>query len=496
MAPKSEPRRARTYGGWRRPTSPGLGRLGLAPTTVMFAGIIAMIVSFAVSWMLAVLVAAATALAIIPLAYHDRHGRTVLHIAGSRASWWRTRMRGGHLYRSGPLARFGAGRCRLPGLAAAIDAIDASDALGRSFGMLVHPKIGHTSVVLSSSPDGGSLVDEDQLDTWVAHWGDWLASLATEPNLVGASVTIETAPDTGARLHREIEDHLASDAPDLAVTVLRSVVADRAGSAKIASRIALTWSMVRDGKRLSRNEMALEIGQRLPGIAARLAATGAGAARAMTSSEIASVVRVAYDPTAHNDVEEVGAADTGIAWADAGPVAADERWDSYHHDSAWSTSWLVTVPPRGVVTARVLAALLAPHPTIPLKRVTLLYRPHTPADAARVVERDRLNTLFRAQGRKIGHARDHAAVRDANQAAEEEAAGAGLVRFSMLVTATVETPEELPQARRTVEDLAVSCRLTIRPAFGSQASAFTMALPLGLVPPDHLRVPQLLREAM
>ena len=87
----------------------------------------------------------------------------------------------------------------------------------------------------------------------------------------------------------------------------------------------------------------------------------------------------------------------------------------------------------------------------------------------------------------------------AEQAAEEETRGAGLVRFGMLVTATVMGQADRARARQVeavVDSLATSSRVVLRRAWGSQSAGFLAALPLGLVLPAHLRVPAGLREAM
>ena len=157
--------------------------------------------------------------------------------------------------------------------------------------------------------------------------------------------------------------------------------------------------------------------------------------------------------------------------------------------------------PRGVVYSSVLAKLLAPHPDIARKRVSLLYRPHDSARAAELVERDRRDALFNASGgrRRVVSARSSQQVQAAEQAAEEEARGAGLVRFGMLVTATVMGQADearLRQLGAVVDSLATSSRVVLRRAWGSQSAGFLAALPLGLVLPAHLRVPSGLREAM
>jgi hypothetical protein len=86
--------------------------------------------------------------------------------------------------------------------------------------------------------------------------------------------------------------------------------------------------------------------------------------------------------------------------------------------------------------------------------------------------------------------------RSAAATAAEEARGAGLVNFGLLVTATVTDRERLELARKAVDYLAPTARLQLRPVYGSQDNAFAAALPLGLVLPSHLKVPTELREAL
>ena len=144
----------------------------------------------------------------------------------------------------------------------------------------------------------------------------------------------------------------------------------------------------------------------------------------------------------------------------------------------------------------VLSGLLAPHPDIARKRVALLYRPSDPGAAVRVVEADRRDAAFAASGRRIGRARDALSVQAAEKSAEEEAVGAGVVRFAVVVTATVMSPEQVPMAASVVDTLGTTSRIRLRRAYGCQAGTFAVGLPLGLVSSAHLRVPQALREAM
>jgi hypothetical protein len=267
------------------------------------------------------------------------------------------------------------------------------------------------------------------------------------------------------------------------------------GSAQVSTRIALTYSAAaRPGaKRRTTPEMAREIGARLPGLSQNLGMTGAGSARPLTATELATIVRGAYDPAAQSLLEQADG--HGVTWNDAGPTAAQESWDHYQHDSGASITWVMSEAPRGEVLSSVLTGLVAPHRDIARKRVTLCYRPYDPGTAARIVERDRKDTRFRVTGLNTA-ARDTIAVAAADQTAREEARGAGVVRFSMLVTATVLDLADLPAASAAIDTLAPPARVQLRRARGSQAAAFTAALPLGVVLPTHVQVPQFIREIL
>jgi hypothetical protein len=493
-----------TYGNWRRPQSPGVAGLGLLGTGVLVAGMVLVIVLLTFSIAAAGIGVVALAAVMAPLLLKDRHGRNGIQRLSARVSWAQGRGRGWRNYRSGPVGRARSGRFQLPGLGAQMTAVDATDAFNRPFVLLHHPGTGHVSTVIETSPDGNALVDEAQVDQWVAHWGAWLSALGQETGLVGASVTIETAPDSGTRLDREVNGHLAADAPALARQVMAEVVRDYpSGSASITCRIALTWTLQTafgGSRRRSVAEMAIEIGNRLPGLTQPLVAAGGGVAEPMTTATLAAAIRVAYDPQVHALVDEAGAANAGIAWEDAGPSAAQEAADHYWHDGAMSVTWAMSGAPRGLVFSNVLAKLLAPHRDISRKRVTLLYRPHDAARSAELVERDRRDALFAAQGggRRGPSARNVVSVQAAEQAAREEARGAGLTRFGMMVTATVigADRDTVRQVESTVDSLGTASRIVLRRLWGSQSAGFLAALPLGLVIPAHLKVPASVREAM
>lgn len=493
---------ARTYGNWRRPTSSGLFGLGSLGTAIMLGGLVlAILVTMAAGLLRGLITFVALAALLGAILVRDRHGKNLLDRGLARLAWANATRTGAHLYRSGPLGFALWGTHQLPGIAAQLRLSEHVDSYGRAFALIYAPTTRTYSAVLAAEPDGASLVDPDQVDVWVADWGHWLANLADEPGVQACAVTVETAPDTGQRLRREVAANLDPHAPAFARAMLTEVVERYpAGSSLIKAYVTLTFSATSaaTGKRRSHTEMGRDLAARLPGLTGALSATGAGAARPLGAGELCEVIRVAYNPgmaTVIDEAHSKGEA-TGLEWSDIGPAAAEAQWDGYRHDDAYSITWSMTTAPRGNVQSSVLARLLAPHREVARKRVTLLYRPIDAARAAAIVESDLRAAQFVATSTNKPSARAVLATRSAAATAAEEASGASLVNFGMLVTATVLDSDRLPEAKAAIDNLAATARLRLRPVYGAQASAFAAALPLGLILPKHLKVPASMRERL
>lgn len=495
-------RAQRTYGNWRRPTSPGILGLGSVGTAALLGGLIVVVMTVMIAGLLeAVVVAFVLGAVMLTVLMKDSHGKNGLSRGGARFAWWSARSGGKNVYRSGPLGRALWGTYQLPGIAAPTRLSEHLDSYGRPFALVHTPATGSFAVVIGTEPDGAALVDQEQIDIWVADWGHWLANLGDEPGVEAASVTVETAPDTGTRLRREVGLNTDDDAPAFARAMLQEVVDDYpAGSSTVKAYVAITFSAAHrnGGKRRAADEMGRELAARLPGLTSALQATGAGSAHPLSAQELCEAIRIAYDPAAASLIDEAHAAGETpeLTWPDVGPSAAQASWDGYRHDSAYSSTWSMTSAPRGSVQSGVLARLLAPHRDIARKRVTILYRPLDAARAAAIVEADLRAAEFRLTSSSKPAARDSLAVRAAAATATEEASGAGLVQFGMLVTATVNDLDRTADARAAVDNLAATARLRLRPVYGSQDSAFAAALPLGLVLPKHIRVPSELRDKL
>jgi hypothetical protein len=494
----------RVYGNFRRPVSAGVGRtLGLIGTVILFGGLLVVIFTIAIFGLLWALIPGAVVLTLLGLvSIRDRHHRNLLQRAVTRIGFTWARWKGATIYRSGPVGRVPYHGFHLPGLAADMRVSEWTDTLDQPFALMHHPADNSYSVAFVAEPEGAALVDDEQIDDWVADWGGFLASLGEEPNLVACAVIIETSPDSGTRLRTEVEANADPASHPVAQAMLRECVETYpAGAANVTGWIVPTFSGAASGtgKKRPTDEVATDLGTRLPGLYGDLASTGAGAVRPATVDVLAEEVRVAYDPVmaALFDAARAAGDDAALDWSEVGPSGTDARWKTLHHDGSVSVTYGMTSPPRGEVYSSVLARVLAPHPAIDRKRVVLLFEPIDPGRAPDVADRDVVNAKTRATAGAGGVS--ERAVNDLHAAknnAESEARGAGLLNFGALVTITVTDPDRLPAAEAAIDNLIGTARLRCRPLYGSQDSAFVCGLPLGVVPWRHLRVPADLAEAM
>lgn len=492
----------RSYGNWRVPRSAGLANFSAIATGIAVVGLLLTIISFMIWGLLAGLVVFFTVegLALL-ISVKDKHGQSAVDRLATKMNFRLARSYGTNLYRSGPLGVTEWGVYQVPGLAAKSTLYEFTDSYKRPFAMLHVPTTSHFTVIFSTEPDGASLVDPEQVDAWVANWGGWLAGLADEAGLDAAAVTVETAPDSGYRLRNEVLMNIDPDAPQFAKDMLHEVVQTYPeGSATVRAWVSLTFnaSLRAGSKNRTPEDVARDLASRIPGLSARLQSTGAGIARPMSAQELCEVVRIAYDPPAALIIDEAHAAGSPVSltWDEVGPTATQASWDDYRHDSAFSASWTMTGAPRGSVNSSVLSRLLAPHGDIDRKRVSLLYRPMDSAKAATIVERDQNNANVRITSGTRPTARALVDARSAVQTAQEEAQGAGLVNFGMVVTATVTDKERLPDAIAAIEQTSGTARVLLRRAYGSQDTAFAASLPLGLVLPKHSMLPSEIKDAL
>lgn len=491
----SEPKR-RTYGGLHKATKTflfGVSRPVFFTLASCFGvGIVLMLLQ---QFLLGGAVLALVVLVWVPLATQFG-GQSGYEYLASVRGWRTAKRKGRNVLRAGTISQAPQGRTRLPGIGAATEMWWGTDRLGRRFGMIHLPATHQYTVLLRCSIPGFAGVEQERIDLDVSAWGEYINAAGQATDIDAVVTVLDSVPETGDRQLAEIAQLSAADAPVLA----RAVVAESATTTSLGIQLhgymSITFRADTAAKRKDPMVMLTELAGRVPAMCEN-AGTFRVQAVPMSDYEAAAVVRRAYDPRpAVESAVEQGLRDGEhlLDWVDAGPLAAEETKDSYFHDSAVSRTWVMNQPPSGVSTERVLARLLTPNADVPRKRVTLIHRPLSPADAAIAVEtgytaaRGELNTE-----RGIPGVRAELKVSAAERTRREEAEGAGVTQVSLLVTVTANDQRELDEQSESVIALGASSRIMLRPAWRQQAAAFLAGLGVGVLLPDHATTAKALR---
>jgi len=485
-----------TYGNWIAQRSPGILGAGLIGTVVLLAGLVfTMLGLVALGWRAAFVLAVVFALAFTGT------GTPAGRILGRRVAYVRARRRGEHQWRSGMFTLNKKPSNRLPGMLGKTTLLSKDDAFGQPFAVIKNPRLGGLyTVVARCTAEGPSMQDRERIDGWVAGYSRVLASCGQERAVICAKAITDTAPDPGGRLHAMVGALRDPSGPPLARQIMDECVADYpAASSENTTYLELTFR----GRLLNRkgDEAAIlsELARRVPGLLGQVQDAGGGSVDMVTTADLPKIVRAGYDPAAQPLLEQAdlsGAHET-VTWEEAGPVAYQDLWDRFIHDSGHSVTWEMFAPPRAPITETALGALLMPHRDFIRKRVALVYRPHSPDESVTISERDANTATFSAkQSKKRVSAVASLAMDATDKSRREVASGAAMVRFSLLVTGTVNTDDQMPQAASTIDARAGAVPVRLRRSYGSQAAAFAATLPVGFVPWEHTVVPDKVREWM
>ena len=479
-----------TYGNFRKPRTVGMWGLSMGLTLSVFAlSAVVVLLLLRQAWGAALAVAASGAVIIGALSFTDVHGLSIANRWMERLMFGIAKRRGRTLYRSGPLGVMLGSATPLPGILAGSKISEHLDSFDRTFA-LVHHADKSVAVVMSVTPPGIDLIDRDQINTSVAQWGEWLAMLGNEIGVVQASVVIESSPDTGEALVRHIQTMNAAGTSSVAREVMNEVAAEyRVGAAQMRVWVSVTFQpSLMSSKKRTIDELARDIGGRLTGITQQLKAAGAGAVHLMTAPQLSRAIRTAYDPAALAlfEIAQSRGEQVELSWKDSGPIAAEALWDAYRHDSGLSRTWVVSKPPQGVIHENVLERILRISADVERKRVAIIYKPISAARTGDVAERDQIRTTNAVTAAGGNNARARREARIAERNANEEAAGAGIEDFAIIITATT-SDGNLEDVSSVVRALASASKLArIRVAYGAQDSAFALGLPLGVRPSSSI----------
>lgn len=478
MSSLSEPR---TYGGWRRSRSVGIGSWDTRQTIIVMSSVVIPLLCGMIAGIAVAVYLTPVTLIVVVVSVGRRGGVVLLDLLRAWAGWrwadWRT-----HTLYLGQVAAPVSRPWALPGVLAATKLLDVSDPGRGRTGVVWNQRSGQMSVTLLLSPAGALLADTEVVNRQVAAWGALLAGLADDPLIRHAAVTIELVPESGMQLADHVTARLDPTAPAMARDVMTDLVtlAPRA-AAQVRARLTITCDPA-VGATTPRDVPAAvaEVLRALNGLS--VSAAGAEVIKRASATDLIRIVRTAYDP----DAESATQGWDDLRWQDASPIRARDYYDHYRHEGAYSMSWALLEAPRQRVAHDVLLHLLSPGRY--RRRVTLMYRT-LPRDVASKVLESEVNAAatreeVRRRTRRDPNARERADADRAARAAMEEAYGAGLVQWSLYVTTTVPDRDQLAEARREVEQAAGHARLKLRLSYGGQATGFTVGLCCGVYPGD------------
>lgn len=480
----------RTYGGWRRSRSLGIGRLGtLASLVLVVAIMVAPIAAVMGAWPV-VAVAALVVVVLSAAAFVAVGGVSIGEAVTARVRWWHARLRGWDRYSAVVSADEPAG-WQPPGVLARLELREAADGVGGQWGVVRDTQTGLVTAQLAVEPQSTDLVDRHEADGWVAGWHQWLASLGDVPAVSWVAVTVMSGPAAGEDVRAQLHPRVRDDAPPLARSVADELI-EQTPTSTMATQVvvSITFDPHRFARRLdSVDEQIAEVSRLLTGLEASLPMAGVAVLGRRRAHEIAADVRAAASPADRGELARARVAGTldDLGWDEAGPVSAVEQWDRYAHDDGISVSWGWREAPRQRVPADVLRELV--EPGVWPRRVTVLLRPLPGDTAHRVLERQvqtmQVRQALRERQQRDTSAREQQDHAQAERAAAEEAAGAGVVLVSLYVTVTVDDAADLDEAIADTTQRATGSRIRLRRLYGGQQAGWATTLGVGIHPPAY-----------
>ncbi|MFJ4007991.1 SCO6880 family protein [Streptomyces sp. NPDC090023] len=466
--------------GFRTRQSFGFGGLSKTATMVAAAVLVAEGI-LATQAPGSLLITLPVTIALFGLAAARRHGMSALAYYWAKLSWRRLAQVEATAYRRVLLPHPYA--LDLPGVGASSTLIQAHDpTTGRDVGVVHDRATGCMTVTTLLAPGGSLMAPTGAVQSTLRTWASVLDGMSTDGQIKGAKVTIQITPGAGEALGDDVAARKDPAAPQLA----RQVIEELVRTTPRATASVAPWMSVTVDPTASANppqdlaEQVAEVLRVVDGI--DLSGTGTDIERRATATDLRRIVRSAYDPAVFNARDKDFA---DLSWGECGPQAADDYLEEYAHDGGVSISSVLREMPRRPIPYSVLLPLLAPGRF--QRRITLAYRVLDPHEGERVLEREishaeqRARATAEVKGRAKWSQRMDTAR--AERAAAQVAGGAQVVDWTLMVTVTARSSDELPAARQELDRAVKATRgLRMRPAYGAQAAVFAAGLPLGYNP--------------
>ena len=275
--------------------------------------------------------------------------------------------------------------------------------------VMIHDPHGRTlTAILTVSHPAFALLDPGEQQRRVTGWGRVLAGACRSGRIARLQVCERTLPDSGTDLAEWWKERGISD-DSWASANYRDLI-DRAGPA--GERHATTISLALDISAASRQirsrgggvrGAAVVLGQEMTGLTRALRAADLIVGGWLTTDELASILRTAYDPAIGVELDRHPG--VGRDLSTAGPVAVTESWDHLRSDSGYHCVLWISEWPRSQVYPGFLAPLAFTNGV--LRTVSLHYLPVRADQAARDLRKKKTELISDAhQRQRIGQIED------------------------------------------------------------------------------------------
>ena len=330
-----------------------------------------------------------------------------------------------------------------------------------------------------------SLLDPDAQERRLARWGLVLSGAASGP--VRRIQWVErTAPAQGDELARWLHDERDPAVPLRGTPMIESYLELIGTTARVTQEHEILVAVQVEARRV-RDRGAGAVMQALveqtERVAQGLEAAEVTVLGALSSGQLARVLRTAFDPYARAELVALETADPdrdGLAELNAWPLGARDSWDHYRSDGAVHATYWIGGWPRVDVSPMFMDAVLGRSSAVRTVAVTIepLATERSTREVEAAVTRDRADRELRHRFGQSETARQRQAQDATIRRESELAAGHAEVRLAGFVTVSGRDPDDLRRASSEVLEHAARARLELHRIYGQQADAFTFTLPL------------------
>ena len=337
-----------------------------------------------------------------------------------------------------------------------------------------------SAVLLVEHPAYVLLAPEEQAQR-VSAWGRTLASLAQSGTCAAVQVLEATVPDPGTGVAGWYQAHGTHDG-SWADDEYRALLAQTTtGSSTHRTTITIALDMKRAAKAISHAGRGMKgaaavLSTDMVGLEHGLRSSGLRIGHWLSATELAAIVRSAYDPAS-----TVLPGQPGAKMKSAGPVAISEHWDRFRSDSSWSAVLWVSDWPRIDVPPHFLHPLVF-SPGV-RKTISIVARPLGTTEALKAIRREKTEAISDSQQKaKIGQIQDLSDAQEYDDLLDRERAlisGHADVAFSGFIAVSAPTEDMLSAAVSQIERAASQAACETRILYGRQTQGFVVAaLPL------------------